>query len=221
MAGLKICTRWRAISARRSLRINSSLLPENIGPTTTSIQPILPLTMSTVAPWESGAFRNLCHAPRHNQIFRAAANDRALLLRTCSDGCGPIHAFIIERGEGRNHGIANAHGAGKFIDGNGKFDAIIEHFAGKGFRNLDAARAAVMTTSSIGNIGPALEEDVTMPDLLRGRMPQHFLRRRAFLDNIKTALQAHEVLPGSPILSSKSHQCFRALTRATHQFFPR
>jgi hypothetical protein len=25
-------------------------LPENIGPTTTSIQPMLPLTMSTVAP---------------------------------------------------------------------------------------------------------------------------------------------------------------------------
>src|SRR5205809_5538108 len=50
MAGLKICTRWRAISARRRRRISSSLLPENIGPTTTSIQPILPLTMSTVAP---------------------------------------------------------------------------------------------------------------------------------------------------------------------------
>src|SRR5207245_7132746 len=41
------CTRWRAISARRRRRISSSLLPENIGPTTTSIQPILPLTMST------------------------------------------------------------------------------------------------------------------------------------------------------------------------------
>src|SRR6267143_1926862 len=50
MAGLKICTRCRAISARRSRRISSSLLPENIGPTTTSIQPILPLTMSTFAP---------------------------------------------------------------------------------------------------------------------------------------------------------------------------
>src|SRR6266852_852041 len=47
MAGLKICTRWRANSARRRRRISSSLLPENIGPTTTSIQPILPLTMST------------------------------------------------------------------------------------------------------------------------------------------------------------------------------
>src|ERR1700749_4989699 len=42
MAGLKICTRWRAISARRSRRISSSLLPLNIGPQTTSIQPRLP-----------------------------------------------------------------------------------------------------------------------------------------------------------------------------------
>src|SRR5216683_3103789 len=49
MTGLKICTRWRAISARRSRRINSSLLPENIGPTIPSIQPMLPLTMSTLA----------------------------------------------------------------------------------------------------------------------------------------------------------------------------
>src|SRR5258708_29396363 len=48
MAGLKICTRCRAISARRNRRISSSLLPENIGPTTTSIQPMLPLTMSTL-----------------------------------------------------------------------------------------------------------------------------------------------------------------------------
>src|SRR5579859_1850212 len=40
--GLNICTRWRAISARRSLRISSSLLPLNIGPQITSIQPRLP-----------------------------------------------------------------------------------------------------------------------------------------------------------------------------------
>src|SRR5690242_1073619 len=42
MPGLKICTRWRAISARRRRRISSSLLPLNMGPHTTSIQPILP-----------------------------------------------------------------------------------------------------------------------------------------------------------------------------------
>src|ERR1051326_2603856 len=40
--GLKIWTRWRAISARRRRRISSSLLPLNIGPQITSIQPRLP-----------------------------------------------------------------------------------------------------------------------------------------------------------------------------------
>ena len=39
-AGLKICTRCLAISARRSRRISSSLLPLNMLPTTTSIQPV-------------------------------------------------------------------------------------------------------------------------------------------------------------------------------------
>src|ERR1041384_1323133 len=43
MPGLNICTRCRAISARRSRRISSSLLPLNIGPQMTSIQPRLPL----------------------------------------------------------------------------------------------------------------------------------------------------------------------------------
>ena len=37
--GLKMTTRWPAISARRSRRIISSLLPLNIGPQTTSSQP--------------------------------------------------------------------------------------------------------------------------------------------------------------------------------------
>ena len=40
-AGLKICTRWRAICARRRRRISSSLLPLNMLPTMTSIQPWL------------------------------------------------------------------------------------------------------------------------------------------------------------------------------------
>src|SRR5690242_8445457 len=37
--GLTISARWPAISARRSRRISSSLLPLNIGPQTTSSQP--------------------------------------------------------------------------------------------------------------------------------------------------------------------------------------
>src|SRR6266542_1182080 len=46
MAGLKTCTRLRAIMDRRSRRISSSLLPENIGPQITSIHPTLPVTIS-------------------------------------------------------------------------------------------------------------------------------------------------------------------------------
>src|SRR6266853_2526502 len=48
MTGLKICTRWRAISARFKRRISSSLFPENMGPTITSIQPMFPFTISTI-----------------------------------------------------------------------------------------------------------------------------------------------------------------------------
>ncbi len=39
MAGLKICTVCRAICARRSRRMSSSLLPLNMLPVITSIQP--------------------------------------------------------------------------------------------------------------------------------------------------------------------------------------
>jgi hypothetical protein len=48
MAGLKTCTRFRAIMARRSRRINSSLLPENMGPQMASIHPMLGITISNV-----------------------------------------------------------------------------------------------------------------------------------------------------------------------------
>ena len=46
MIGLKTSTRLRAIMARRRRRINSSLLPENMGPQMTSIHPTLPVMMS-------------------------------------------------------------------------------------------------------------------------------------------------------------------------------
>src|SRR5262249_4184281 len=46
MAGLKIWVRWRAISARRSRRISSSLFPLNIPPVITSIHPPLGFTPS-------------------------------------------------------------------------------------------------------------------------------------------------------------------------------
>src|SRR5216684_2826530 len=134
IAGLKICTRWRAISARRNRRIRSSLLPENIGPTTTSIQPILPLTMSTVSP---SILRDASAIVEARYIV-------PLLHRACRLR-GAIHLLIIERREGGNHGnakrflprdevvrkhapgalgIADADCACKLVDGYGKFHAV-------------------------------------------------------------------------------------------------
>src|ERR1700744_2996200 len=46
MIGLNIFTRFRAMIARLSRRISSSLLPANIGPPMASIQPKFPVTMS-------------------------------------------------------------------------------------------------------------------------------------------------------------------------------
>src|SRR5579862_8551554 len=46
MVGLKTSTRLRAIMARRRRRISSSLLPENMGPQMTSIQPTFPIMIS-------------------------------------------------------------------------------------------------------------------------------------------------------------------------------
>src|SRR5215813_1138020 len=137
MAGLKICTRWRAISARRKRRISSSLLPENIGPTTTSIQPIFPLTMSTLDPPPD----LFCH-------------------RTYLDTCAAVHPSIIERRERGEHRdtkgilasdqipaqhsprasrIANADFACKAIDRGGKFHPAIHNFFGNLLRNFDTA----------------------------------------------------------------------------------
>src|SRR5438445_408731 len=82
MAGLKICTRCRANSARRNRRINSSLLPENIGPTTTSIQPIFPLTMSTLDPPRSYLAAELMFALVRRYIF-CIIERREAAVRKC------------------------------------------------------------------------------------------------------------------------------------------
>src|SRR5687767_15143508 len=47
MTGLKICTFRRAICARRSRRMSSSLFPLNMLPTMTSIQPWLSCCLTT------------------------------------------------------------------------------------------------------------------------------------------------------------------------------
>jgi hypothetical protein len=45
IVGLKTAARLRSMTARRSRRISSTLLPENMGPQMTSIQPALPVTI--------------------------------------------------------------------------------------------------------------------------------------------------------------------------------
>src|SRR5712692_12046240 len=117
MTGLKICTRSRAISARRSRRISSSLLPENIGPTITSIQPMLPLTMSTVAPppppltlahsaVEIHARRTWRGKPaRHIPAARRRCSGTARDAEHQSSGVA-IQGRIEKRREGIDHGDA-------------------------------------------------------------------------------------------------------------------
>src|SRR5262249_15787067 len=137
MAGLKICTRWRAISARRRRRISSSLLPENIGPTTTSIHPMLPLTMSTQfslgyarqtsttvsCPHNSRCLLNLAHAACYHVrvlIKRTGAACCATTKKwsTLTCGCGvAIRLPIVERSEGGEHGNAKGLGAADQVAG--------------------------------------------------------------------------------------------------------
>src|SRR5436190_3141191 len=78
MAGLKTCTRFRAMVARRRRRINSSLLPENIGPQTTSIQPRLPVTISTLV---SQVERLAAPGNRHRKVIALLKQLGQSLLR--------------------------------------------------------------------------------------------------------------------------------------------
>src|ERR1017187_5617523 len=66
MTGLNTCTRLRAIMARRRRRINSSLLPENIGPQMASIQPMWPVKMSIEEPFYDGGYNRFVrfHFPK-------------------------------------------------------------------------------------------------------------------------------------------------------------
>src|SRR5260370_34606596 len=108
-----------------------------------------------------------------------------------------IHLGIIERGERDNHSnskrfltrnemvgkhapsalrVADAHGAGKPIDGNGKLHAILENFVSQSFGQFDAPRAAVMALCTVGNIGPAFQKDAALPVWLQSRITQSVVR---------------------------------------------
>src|SRR4029077_6716053 len=103
-----------------------------------------------------------------------------LAVRCGSAGASAIHLFIIERSERDDHGnakcflaadtiagkhapgalgVANADAACKFIDGDGKLDAVIEDFVGERFRQLDASRPSEMALRAVRDVSPTLEEN--------------------------------------------------------------
>src|SRR5579871_2009458 len=81
MSGLTINARWPAISARRSRRTSSSLLPLNIGPQTTSSQPpacgcVLIMRRDTTGASRRTLRRAACcsfQEPRHSPVLEDAA----------------------------------------------------------------------------------------------------------------------------------------------------
>src|SRR5216684_5795440 len=176
MAGLKICTRWRAISARRRRRISSSLFPENIGPTTTSIQPMLPLTMSTpLLPYCALSFVGARYI-----VPSGRSQDRPLQKLPRSLCRRTVQFPIVERREGRDHcqaerllprdeivaqdapgalAVADADRACVVINRHRKLRAAGQNFFRQRFWDFDAPRAAEMSAGAVGDVSPAFEED--------------------------------------------------------------
>src|SRR5260370_6174115 len=97
--------------------------------------------------------------------------------------------------------VTNADGARKLIDRDGKFYAILETFVGERLRNLDPAGAAVITLRSVCYVGPAFQENASMPILLECRMAQHFFGRCAFMNYVQAAFEADKVFPWSAAFS--------------------
>src|SRR5579859_3087008 len=225
IAGLKICTRWRAISARRKRRINSSLLPENIGPTTTSIQPMLPLTMSTVFSCRKRRNPALLQLSRsrgrmiHLRVIkRSKSDDHRNAKSLCTmDQAARQHAPSTLR-------VANPHRASKAIDGDGKFHATVQNFPRQSIWNLDATGTPVMPMKPVRNVGPALQQHAASASLLDDvqaafepdKIVKRLLARRLMARSaIRRRLVARDLLPGS-----ETRHLLSALPRTLHQFQP-
>src|SRR6266849_3512387 len=207
MAGLKICTRWRAYSARRKRRISSSLFPENIGPTTTSIQPMLPLTMST---------RALLFAPR----LSAGCGRRTAVLS------GIVRSCVVKRCKGDSGGQAKRFGAGdevcgkhapcalaiaytglsgKLIDSYGQFRAMQQNFVGQRVRQLDCSGRAEIAAAAVGDISPALQE---------------YAANIVFIGDIEATFEAHIEVGAFVSGFQGTDERFRPLACTAHQLLP-
>src|SRR5690242_3196169 len=204
MTGLKICTRCRANSARRRRRISSSLLPENIGPTTTSIQPIFPLTMSRL------------FAPVGWWLVFAAGRGR---------GAGPPRIIEWRKGcdEGNTKGIlardairrkdtpgalrvADSRFAGEAVDGLAELGAIDENLVGENLGDFDGAGAPELAALAIADISPALEENAL--DAI-------------FLNGVQSTFKADKIVPVLVFPGGKLFESFRSLARTLHRLHTR
>src|ERR1700682_439049 len=180
MAGLKICTRCRAISARRKRRISSSLFPENMGPTTTSIQPILPLTMSTLFLLRS------VPVPLCDLRSRTGSPNDLLTLLPClpktqlrRGALCAIQLRVVEWRKRRNHRhakrflprnqitrqhaprplrVAYAGSIRTLVDRHRQLHAFLQHLVGHRFWTLYPARQAKISALAIRHVSPTLQK---------------------------------------------------------------
>src|SRR6266550_1507312 len=157
-------------------------------------------------------------------------------------GFGTVHPRIIERSKGSNHGdakrflptdeiarkdapgalrVANAHHAGKPIDGRGQLGAILKNFASESPGEFDAARTAVVTARAIRYVSPTFEKHAAARALRQIRIPPCGERRRGFLDYVEAPFQADEVMPLQSVLLRDFDQRLRTMAGAAHKFFVR
>src|SRR6266852_2736233 len=143
MTGLKICTRWRAISARFSRRISSSLFPENMGPTMTSIQPMFPFTMSTFSPLTSQSSTHHCE---NTGALLTRINRCIEKSREGGDGSGPkciLPRHLVPCHDAPRYlRVPNPVFSGQGIHGRAQFHAALQHFGGEGIRHFDSSGTA-------------------------------------------------------------------------------
>ncbi len=102
--------------------------------------------------------------------------------------------------------VANAFAASKFINGGRKFDTAIQNLIGKSGGDFDSSGAAKGAASSVGNVGPAFEEDTA---------------GAVFLDDIEAAFESDEIAPRLMAFPSDADQRVSALARPAHQLFAR
>src|SRR6266566_1204908 len=157
-------------------------------------------------------------------------------------GFGTVHPRIIERSKGSNHGdakrflptdeiarkdapgalrVANAHHAGKPIDGRGQLGAILKNFASESLGEFDAARTAVVAARAVRYVSPTFEKHAAARGLSQIRMPPCRERRSGFVDYVEAPFQTDEVMPLQSVLVRDFDQRLRTMAGAAHEFFVR